>query len=330
MNNQKTLNKAGSNKKPHIDVCICTYKRPQLLARLLDSVLRQDTHGLFYFSIVVVDNDAGASAEPVVRARMNRDHSVTYDIEPDQNISLARNRALRHATGEFAAVIDDDEEAGPQWLFHLCNAMLHHRADVVFGPVVRYFEHDPPAYVVQSRAFLLPDPPTGSQEGFTWAGNALIRRSVLASTPYDPAFGRTGGGDSNLYVGLRRRGHKLIWCSEARVREHIPPERANWRWILRRDFRVGNNTDRIHCRPSPPIHDLLGNFFSSAVHMFQSLLRIAFLKDRQDPPIKHMRRCAWALGRIAHRFDFHYEEYTGQWSRAGRIAKLSRVEPAAE
>ena len=50
----------------HISVCICTYKRPQLLKRLLGELQVLETGGLFTFSIVVADNDQGDSAKGVV------------------------------------------------------------------------------------------------------------------------------------------------------------------------------------------------------------------------------------------------------------------------
>ena len=50
----------------HISVCICTYRRPQLLKRLLQTLEEQETDGLFTFSIVVADNDGQRSAEPLV------------------------------------------------------------------------------------------------------------------------------------------------------------------------------------------------------------------------------------------------------------------------
>ena len=40
-----------------ISVCICTYRRAELLRRLLKALLHQDTGGLFEHSVVVVDND---------------------------------------------------------------------------------------------------------------------------------------------------------------------------------------------------------------------------------------------------------------------------------
>ena len=61
--------KADSERKPnHIAVCVCTYKRPQMLQRLLDDLSVQETGGAFEFSIVVMDNDPSRSAEPVVSA----------------------------------------------------------------------------------------------------------------------------------------------------------------------------------------------------------------------------------------------------------------------
>jgi glycosyltransferase involved in cell wall biosynthesis len=50
-----------------ISVCICTYKRPVLLDKLLGRLLGQETEGLFIYSIVVVDNDLSRSAEALVR-----------------------------------------------------------------------------------------------------------------------------------------------------------------------------------------------------------------------------------------------------------------------
>src|SRR5664280_1724691 len=50
----------------HISVCICTYKRPWLLKRLLGEIGKQETGGLFSYSIVVADNDALRSAEATV------------------------------------------------------------------------------------------------------------------------------------------------------------------------------------------------------------------------------------------------------------------------
>src|SRR5436190_12853645 len=97
----------------HISVCICTYKRPQLLGRLLVELACQETGGLFTYSIVVVDNDRLQSAEAVVSGFAAV--SVKYCVEPRQNIALARNRAVQDSRGDFVAFFDDDQFPTKCW-----------------------------------------------------------------------------------------------------------------------------------------------------------------------------------------------------------------------
>ena len=42
--------------------------------------------------------------------------AVAYRVEPQQNIALARNAAITHATGDFIAFFDDDQLPIKQWL----------------------------------------------------------------------------------------------------------------------------------------------------------------------------------------------------------------------
>src|SRR5438270_949128 len=110
----------SERKANHIAVCVCTYKRPQMLQRLLNDVSVQETDGAFEFSIVVIDNDASQSAEPVVSAFAKKASiPVTYGAEPRQGICLVRNRAIEHAAGDFIAFIDDDEFPDRRWLLEL-------------------------------------------------------------------------------------------------------------------------------------------------------------------------------------------------------------------
>src|SRR5260370_17929824 len=81
-----------SDRAKHVSVCICTYRRPQLLKRLLQTLEKQETDGLFTFSIVVADNDGRRSAEALVADfAVDAAIAVTYCVEPQQNISLPRN-----------------------------------------------------------------------------------------------------------------------------------------------------------------------------------------------------------------------------------------------
>src|SRR6266852_2150668 len=103
-----------------VTVCICTYRRPDPLRRLLVALGEQQTRGRFSYSIVVADNDRCESAREVVaRFAAESPVAVTYCVEPEQNIALARNRALMDAGGDFVAFIDDDEFPADDWLSRL-------------------------------------------------------------------------------------------------------------------------------------------------------------------------------------------------------------------
>ena len=41
----------------NIDICVCTFKRPRMLATLLRSLGNQSNTELFNSSIIIVDND---------------------------------------------------------------------------------------------------------------------------------------------------------------------------------------------------------------------------------------------------------------------------------
>ena len=90
------------------------------LQRLLEASCDLDTGGLFTYCVVVADNDRLESSAALVSAlrRPVRRCRSTYCVEPRQNIALARNKAIEHATGDFVAFIDDDEFPTRRWLLH--------------------------------------------------------------------------------------------------------------------------------------------------------------------------------------------------------------------
>ena len=57
---------ARTNGQQHVTVCVCTYKRPQLLLGLLTALGGQDTGELFTYSVMAADNDCLESARTIV------------------------------------------------------------------------------------------------------------------------------------------------------------------------------------------------------------------------------------------------------------------------
>jgi succinoglycan biosynthesis protein ExoM len=224
--------------KPSIAVCTCTYKRPELLARLLPRLQDQDTEESLDISLIVVDNDIEESARAVVEqfaaAARVRCH---YSVQPEQNIALARNCAIRNARADFVALIDDDELPGAGWLITLYNAIQDLGVAGVLGPVLPRFEVEPPKWVLEGKLFERPAPASGAV--LTWqstrTGNALLRRTLFSegSLWFDPLYG-SGGEDRDFFRRMMGAGHSFVWCNEAPVWEHIPAQRWERRVLLKR------------------------------------------------------------------------------------------------
>lgn len=230
---------------PHIAVCICTYQRRDLLRRLLTDLVKQDTAGLFSYSIVVADNDPAQSAQPVVAEFAARfSIPLTYCVEPERNIARVRNRALAHADGHFIAFIDDDEYPSPGWLHSLYNTCISSDADGAVGPVMPYFVTEPPNWLIRGKFFEKPTRRTGCMigDGEMRTSNVLFRRSILdgLTTPFRVEFG-TGNEDTDFFIRMKARGCTFVSCEGAVVYEQIPPARCTRRYLMRRALNRGNN-----------------------------------------------------------------------------------------
>jgi glycosyltransferase involved in cell wall biosynthesis len=224
--------------KPLISICVCTFRRPELLNKLLGLLYQQDTKGLFQFSIVVVDNDADQSARCVVASWAERSSvPIAYAVEPEQSIALARNACVAMASGELVAFVDDDEEPATDWLLRLYEALNNYGSDGVIGRVIPKFRDDAPRWAVRSKIFERSSFKTGEVVDWTdtATNNALVKREILRELegPFRPQFG-AGGEDRDLFRRAMLRGRVFVWSADAVCDEPVPAERTRVAFQLRR------------------------------------------------------------------------------------------------
>jgi len=225
-------------------ICIATYKRPELLAKLLSSLAKQKLPDNIEMEIIIVDNDEMESAKDTVNSTGDSlNLKWKYFSQPVKNISLTRNLAVAKAMGEYILFIDDDEVAFHDWLDNLYNTLIKYKADAVFGRVVSYFEPNTSEWIKKCFIYNRPSPQTGSNAVSTRTGNVIVKTSLLHSVegPFEPAYGVTGGSDTKLFDLLKKKGAKYITCYEAVTYEYVSPERARLKWLFLRAFRGGNN-----------------------------------------------------------------------------------------
>ena len=252
---------------PEVSVCIITFKRPRMLAALLEELARQETDGLFRMSIVVVDNDREESArETVAAAARTLLTPVSYDVEREQNLSLARNRSVRNATGEYVAFIDDDEIPAPRWLMTLYQMLLGSGVDGVLGPVYPKFEVEPPKWLTRSRVAERPELPTGRVLNWqeTRSGNVLLKRKIFdePGNLFDPKFA-SHGEDRDFFRRVISCGCRFVWCAEAAVPEIQPVERLQRRFHFRRALLRGS----VSWKQAPSLKLLVKTVGALAVYL---------------------------------------------------------------
>ncbi len=223
---------------PEISVCICTYKRPEMLSKLLSILAEQETGDYFNYSAIIVDNDCAESARETVEACRRRTKiALSYYVEARQNIALARNKAIENARGIYIAFIDDDEFPEKNWLLNLYQSMQIYHADGVLGPVIPFYESIPPKWVVLGHFFDRPLHETGLILAWhqTRTGNILMSSKIFPhnSTWFDAAYG-SGGEDRDFFRRKINEGYRFVWSGEARVFERISLRRWSRKVLIKR------------------------------------------------------------------------------------------------
>jgi glycosyltransferase involved in cell wall biosynthesis len=183
-------------------------------------------------SAVVADNDPARSGEATVdEIRRSTSLSVKYCVEPTSGIAPTRNRAIANADGDYVAFIDDDEFPIRRWLLILLETCIAYKVDGTFGPVKRYFDEQPPAWLQKSRFYDRRVNPTGMRVEWPEArtGNVLIKREVLFADPVPFRAEFRVGEDQDFFRRRMEAGCVFVWCAEAEAFEVIPPER--WKRI---------------------------------------------------------------------------------------------------
>lgn len=251
--------------KVTVDVCVCTYRRPQLAQALWSVAEQRDTDDI-ELRVIVADNDETPSARTLAEATAAAAGlKLTYLHAPARNISVARNACLNEAQAEWIAFLDDDEIAEPLWLSRLVAAARCGGWDAVLGPVRAIYRREAKDWVRRADVH---------SSGAIWVrgviqtghtANVLIRRAAIGPLRFALAFGRTGGEDVDFFYRFYDRGGRIGFAPDAWVRDPVPQERERFGWVAVRWFRFGQtHAERVLSRAHAPADRALAVLTASA------------------------------------------------------------------
>lgn len=255
-------------------VVIPTFRRPRLLATLLNALAGQNSiGGSFGIRMVVLDNDANRSAEAITREiRETFPFRLDYETVEEAGLASIRNRALDIARSgyDYLAMIDDDERPEPQWLAELLAVRRATGAGAVVGPVPSLLPEGAPRWLCDFRTRELPVFADRASLIDGWSGNCLLDMKAVATLGmrFDRDFNFAGGEDQLFFRQLVARGGRIAYAARAVAWEDMPVERQSLRFVITRSFRRGNTLALCDLR-------LLGRPRATAIRSSKAIATIA-------------------------------------------------------
>jgi len=225
-------------------VVIPTYRRPELLARVLDALAHQ-TLPPDEFEILVCDDACSEETRAqVAEYAASQAVPVAYlsAATPRRGPAAMRNVGWRAARGAIIAFTDDDTIPEPDWLQQGLIALGDDAADAASGHIVVPLPDDPTDYERDAARL--------EGAGFVTA-NCFCRRDVLQSLGgFDPRFRAAWREDSDLFFNLIAHGFDVVYAMDAVVVHPVRP--APWGVSL--DMEAKNVFDALLYKKHPALY----------------------------------------------------------------------------
>jgi succinoglycan biosynthesis protein ExoM len=246
-------------KRMKISICICTYRRPELLERLLNILkdiylVELEQHDI---RILIVDNCPNGEVAAVCE-RVAGAMPLGIDLveENQRGLSFARSRAVEEALNrraDFIAFLDDDDLPQPDWLFHLIKKQAETQADIVAGVFPPEIIPEWPEWLKKSPLFDEPKHKLKTKYGAPGdmgIGSTLISRRIIdklkAKGPlFSTESGKLGCEDADFFVRAGELEAIFSKADKAIVRRSYHEQRLTLVGLLRDAYRIGNTIRQL-------------------------------------------------------------------------------------
>ncbi len=235
-----------------VSVVVCTYNRASYLRKAIQSLVDQ-TCAADRFELLVIDNASTDHTKRVTCEEFAGQPNLRYVYEPVSGLSKARNTGLAEAKSDIVAYLDDDAIADPDWVERTIDAFEQggEKLGAIGGKADLIWEAPRPDWVPEHLEFVLTrldisSTPITLAPHQTFVGaNMAFRRSVLEQVGgFNEKLGRTGkklisNEELLLQREIDRRGYTRLYDPTIRVHHHVPVDRLDQDWFLRRFYWQG-------------------------------------------------------------------------------------------
>ena len=236
-----------------------TFLRPEILEKTLKSIANLKIPKGVEIKVLVVDNDANATAKPVIDyIKADFPFEIIYKIEEKRGLANARNRLLQEAINlgvSHIAILDDDDVADENWIKNLVELyQTQDHAYIISGPEYCCFDGEFPDYLTNNNIFVKKTTKKkGEIRKVCSTHNAMFPLKIVTESNiwFDKSFVFMGGEDGDFFYRAGKAGYTIVFNPDAIVREINGKDRVNVRWILSRNYYNGYSGSYLQYKNKP-------------------------------------------------------------------------------
>ena len=236
-------------------ICICTYKRNNILNECLTNFKKIIIPSNFNIKFLIVDNTINGNAKNIInQIKKSFNYKIYYVNEKKRGIVHARNKCLeevRKINCDYFSFFDDDCEIDIRWFVNLKKILNSHKVEIVTGPQI----HKTRGNINKNLGVIFEKKIDNNTEFIKWAAtnNVIVSKKVLLSSnlKFDVNLNKFGMGEDQLFfLQLNKKGYQILWDKEIKVYEKTHSHRSGMKWVADRSFRLG----------------ILGNYIDKKIH----------------------------------------------------------------
>jgi len=222
---------------PRVSVVVPCRNERQYIGRCVHALLEGTEPDI---EIVVVDGESDDGTRDLLRALAAEDGRVVILDNRDRSTPAALNKGVRHARGEYIAILGAHSEPRPDWIERNLAALLRHPQAAAVGGVLETVGESSvgraAAAVLRSRfgvgtARFRTGGPAGEVDTVAFG---CYRRHAFREGLFDPEL--TTNQDDEFNTRLVARGERLFFDPSVVCKYH---SRSSWRGLVRQYWRYG-------------------------------------------------------------------------------------------
>lgn len=238
-------------------IAICTKNRPQLIKRVLLTVVDQLKKTQLHIPMIIVDSSDETDTQQIL-AQLSKSYKrylhIIYLHADTHGLSTARNIAVQLNDTQFICFIDDDSIPRADWLSNLASYLSHHKdTRILFGPIHPKFVSGNSLTpllreILQFTPWIMTVNNT-TKSPHPFAVNVAINRDVFQEIGlFNPVFANTDkrhyhpfGEDPEFYQRVKEHGIIPQYTRRMAVEHMIDPIRSNMFYLAKRYYDDGEN-----------------------------------------------------------------------------------------